>query len=953
MTTYYVESTGSDSVGDGSVANPWRTVGHSVGTVPAGSTIQVGAGEFVEAFYVDKDVTIVGIGRVDTVLRFSQPANEFQPVLEIRGAIKVRLERLRIDGAYGFFLFNRNGLFATDGGAAIEIENCAIEGFFNFYVEVVETTLAVSNSQIGREPAYQNDIGIRMWDSTATITNTSIGGQVDHCIDLRGTSYAEIIHCALNGSDGSNNHGIRMLDSSVALIGYNTIVGKGASTVGFDQGIQAGIFLNDDAVAAIFNNDISAFAVGLRHTSRGSSRVWGNRITNNFDWGIECFEYAQATAFQPDLGGGRHGSPGQNVIKDNGAAGGNDIKLQGSGTLFARFNDWGTTNPAEIEARAPVATSGPWGPAILDFLPVYGTPDLVPLDSVLLLDCSGSMLAEQKWNSATDGVRRLTTILREIACNVETLRLGLVTFAYTGSDMTNVPRPLSALPADPTEMTSGLTPPQPQWMTPLGQGLDTARNALGSLDDGRRKFIFLLSDGKNNFGPDPATIYPGFEGRINVYSIGYGDDAIDPDMLSEISAGTFGDYNLTGSTDKLQLHTFLLNILPNPMNIGLVLNTTDGAVSSFPINEGESKMLVFLGWADASITLNFDLQNPNGTTYTPTDLPGGVAYRQANGLSSASYVVDNPLGGDWKIANIQREGGGTVPETVRFVAVDPRVIGQFWMDREPKWVGKPFRLGARLLEAGIPIEKAEITVDVMAPRQATGELASSHAKAFPDWLKNLQKSKSLVAQDFRKALLQDYLHHQKLKALPSAGTRIKLRPRSPSNTLELPTIGKPPVEMPDFEPPAGLYEAKYTPTVEGTHTFRITARSRTAKDSPILRTYTIGTYVHFKADPNRTEVAVVPIGTWRDHYRRFRVSVTPRSSAGDRLGPFRGEHITFRVDNARFIGAVDDDGIGGYSRDFVVFKSKTPWNLIVRVRDMTIEVPDTKGKGTGKKGRND
>src|SRR5260221_5015819 len=52
---YYVTLTGNDSSGDGSAANPWRTLVYAVTRVAAnqGHTIQLGAGIFVESGLVE------------------------------------------------------------------------------------------------------------------------------------------------------------------------------------------------------------------------------------------------------------------------------------------------------------------------------------------------------------------------------------------------------------------------------------------------------------------------------------------------------------------------------------------------------------------------------------------------------------------------------------------------------------------------------------------------------------------------------------------------------------------------------------------------------------------------------------------------------------------------------------------------------------------------------------
>lgn len=70
--TYYVTTTGNDS-GDGSIANPWRTLRYAVTKVAAsqGHVIQVGAGTFVEGGLVEVPlgVSILGAGKDVTIFR--------------------------------------------------------------------------------------------------------------------------------------------------------------------------------------------------------------------------------------------------------------------------------------------------------------------------------------------------------------------------------------------------------------------------------------------------------------------------------------------------------------------------------------------------------------------------------------------------------------------------------------------------------------------------------------------------------------------------------------------------------------------------------------------------------------------------------------------------------------------------------------------------------------------
>ncbi|NIM50079.1 MAG: hypothetical protein GTN62_07050 [Gemmatimonadales bacterium] len=63
------------------------------------------------------------------------------------------------------------------------------------------------------------------------------------------------------------------------------------------------------------------------------------------------------------------------------------------------------------------------------------------------------------------------------------------------------------------------------------------------------------------------------------------------------------------------------------------------------------------------------------------------------------------------------------------------------------------------------------------------------------------------------------------------------------------------------------------------------------------------------------------------------------------MGPFRGDHVAFGIDNAQFIGDAYEDGTGTYYRDFVVPTSETPRNLRVIIREVMIEREHGVGSG--------
>jgi len=96
-TDYYVATTGNDTSGDGSLANPWATVSKAFTTVPknAGHTIHIGAGTFTEAAMITapSGTTIMGEGTDKTVI-----ASKAETFFLINKAKNVTIQDFAIDG---------------------------------------------------------------------------------------------------------------------------------------------------------------------------------------------------------------------------------------------------------------------------------------------------------------------------------------------------------------------------------------------------------------------------------------------------------------------------------------------------------------------------------------------------------------------------------------------------------------------------------------------------------------------------------------------------------------------------------------------------------------------------------------------------------------------------------------------------------------------------------------
>lgn len=136
MATYYIDPTGNDTTGTGSVGSPWKTLYKATSTViTSGNTIHINAGTYVETLMstLAVGVNLEGDNSGTTILKnsrttnFSTPGGEFQNILAASaegtsGAQYIR--NLQFDGQ----MINYWGVYVA-GRSNVDIYNCE---YYNF-----------------------------------------------------------------------------------------------------------------------------------------------------------------------------------------------------------------------------------------------------------------------------------------------------------------------------------------------------------------------------------------------------------------------------------------------------------------------------------------------------------------------------------------------------------------------------------------------------------------------------------------------------------------------------------------------------------------------------------------------------------------------------------------------------------------------------------------------------
>ncbi|MBN1272946.1 MAG: VWA domain-containing protein [Candidatus Aminicenantes bacterium] len=540
-------------------------------------------------------------------------------------------------------------------------------------------------------------------------------------------------------------------------------------------------------------------------------------------------------------------------------------------------------------------------------------------DIVFLLDGSGSMLSEGKWDAAVDAAVLFYQLMKELRHSAFEDRYNSVVFRWpcsgTADDTTAVP-PGSGLKDISVPLTLGTyTPYEPEYdfCTPIGEGLEMAVDQF-VLDEEEsfysNKTILLLSDGKQNRGMDPLSV--AIPEEIKVQVVGLGEDYIEPDLIRDIADNSGGDYRITPSPRVME--DFFLQILCNTswklQDITVIPSDEDGdGVNDTGTAAIDQDFAVFIiVWDDTSASLSFHLDPPgDGPNITPTSLaayfPMEVTYHSPGaGETHAYYVCKNipeALMADWHFVNIN-EGGTDVPidNVLCKVIEDPRTIANFDIDNMDHFTGQPITLSAKITEDGKPvIGLTEVYAELTnSPALSPGNIMSENSPP-PDY-----PSKPAAGAD--RTLRSHYL----FGVMKTLGLKSLSRLGGPKVILHDDGING------DLRANDGIYTGLYDDTqVEGSYTFKFRARGENSQGKIFDRTETLSEYVKFAAHPDNSSIEVVATQVLeQEKIVKAAIKVTPKDKFGSYLGPFLGDKIKVWSSVGNFAPVYTDPKDGSY-----------------------------------------
>ncbi len=575
------------------------------------------------------------------------------------------------------------------------------------------------------------------------------------------------------------------------------------------------------------------------------------------------------------------------------------------------------------DATSPSFNIHDWK-AILEFnvygdpsLSIFGEDPLYKSDVVFLLDGSGSMVSPEpgKWQAAVDASVLFYDLMKALRHPEYDDRYNSVVFrwlwpgnangtaAAPSPGLKNMAVPLTSAVFDPAFT------PQSSYSTPMGLGLEMAADQFtsGTVNDlYTDKMVILLSDGKHNEGVDPLEVVQSTDwpGAVRVYSVGLGEDDIEPETIEQIANATYGEYRI--SPTPREIEGFFCEIL---CDISWKIQDVTVTGNTAPVDQDKAVFVAI--WDDPAATVSFNLVAPDGSTLTPAAPGPNCTYHPAvMGQTHAFYSCDGLPGdqlGTWQFDNINNVGAPVpLADVLLKVIIDPQTIATFDIENIDHYTGQPIVLTARVTEDGSPkTGLAEVSAElVRAPAMALGTLMAQNQPP-TDYPASPPKGSDISPS-----------RHYLLGVMKQTG--LTSLSKSEGIIVQLADNGT----GFDAHKDDGIYTGVLgAPPYEGSYTFRFRARGKNIADKVFDRTETRSTYVRFAPTASATLVEMVgqvagPDSHAGNNIMTATLRVTPRNDTSDYLGPFLGDRIQVWSSAGNVRPGFTDNQNGSY--DFIL-----------------------------------
>jgi len=632
-----------------------------------------------------------------------------------------------------------------------------------------------------------------------------------------------------------------------------------------------------------------------------------------------------------------------------------------SATAFLRYHPTtGTTIASPHETELRVQSNDPEEP--LATLNVQGNGRRY-IDTVLILDQSGSMLSQNKWATTEWASEISAEIVRLFKFDSD--RLGIVGFGGTSSSPDAFERrPLTTFPTSPSSFMSTVPDADSTFFTPIGLGIEEAHNMFSA--DSRDHVAILMSDGKHNRPTStlgattvedldlPFAVESNTKSmRIHTVALGT-DSGVSTVLLNDIRS----HYNPMGAT-LTPLTTYNISEDPNnlaelfiePLMEQMIVNRidfdVDPMINGYPVESGAHSVLAIVAWQQGSAPQDIQVevydQSGTGLPINTYNSAHSGYYKGPNSSQPYTYVLIDDINdlAENRVWRIKDSMGNPIapPVGIPFVLVDLNIKAFFNVKQEFNGTGNDIIAEANLSEVGTAITNTadhHVTVDVLIgkPDEGFGTYVSTHdvdtcdtgspsLPPVPGAGKPGFDIMATVGRDFQvppvsssattgpgtTAVDPPSLPFQKIDALfANCGKSDLSRSRLPGEPMyDDGTHG-------DKVAGDGIYTLRFANTeYEGSYTFQFHVKGTSPAGARFTRVRNLSTHLSVDVDPEETIFDSRLLGqsganSVVEYY------VTPRDKFGGYMGPGYPKTVQFTASAGSWQGPVRDYNNGIYSR---------------------------------------
>ena len=452
--------------------------------------------------------------------------------------------------------------------------------------------------------------------------------------------------------------------------------------------------------------------------------------------------------------------------------------------------------------------------------------------------------------------------------------------------------------------------------TDIRDGLDTGLGMIPTGND-RRRVIIFFSDGEKTDGGDPteSSFLQSFTSKdVKIFSVGFGTKGasgyagLDIDLLETLAnTGDNGFYHVT--QEPTGLDKFFVNAVAGAVDSEIVVDPVKDIVGGgteivdVDVSSQASVVSFVLTWDNPSADLDLALVGPSGTRITPANA-SSFGDRVAREAAAAYEILTLHLpltgsanqehGGTWEM-EVSNSGGQTVEFSASAIAestVNAESAQPPKPDADGFNPGDSVDLGMNISQqGGNPVGNASVTVVPEKPVVGIGDLLSSGAVSSADLagVPNQINGEDLSLRERMIIALQNKLGRNPI-------------PRREGTPFSLGESG------------SGVYAGSFTDTgTPGPYSFTMHAEALAEDCSPISRetNQTVGVSPH--VDPGTSSVVITSRGDGS-----HTVTVTPRGSRGNYLGPGYADTVKITPDSSALVPAssVQDQLDGSYTQTF-------------------------------------